>query len=136
VNEQQTDLRALRLALRKACDAAIAAEEAVTASVNGPLGYPNPEASELILARNCAQEDEMDAAEAFLAALDVVDPACHVCGCTDEDACIDDFGLGCHWVHKPGEPPLCSACRDQADAGQAKAMLSSLGTMSRKGADE
>lgn len=33
-------------------------------------------------------------------------PKCSECGCTDDKACF----LGCYWVHKPGETPLCSAC--------------------------
>jgi hypothetical protein len=31
---------------------------------------------------------------------------CHVCGCTDEQAC---FG-GCWWVNDDGTPDLCSSC--------------------------
>jgi protein gp37 len=31
---------------------------------------------------------------------------CRVCGCTNNNACIDDFGDGCYWV----EPDLCSEC--------------------------
>lgn len=35
---------------------------------------------------------------------------CRVCGCTENDACADVFGLGCHWV----ERDRCSACSDCA----------------------
>lgn len=40
---------------------------------------------------------------------------CHVCGCTDDDCsrCVAVSGAPCSWVHKPGEKPLCSVCRDQ-----------------------
>lgn len=33
-------------------------------------------------------------------------PTCRRCGCTDDNACQDQHGNGCHWV----EPDLCSAC--------------------------
>lgn len=33
-------------------------------------------------------------------------PTCRRCGCTDDNACHDEHGNGCHWV----EPNLCSAC--------------------------
>lgn len=32
--------------------------------------------------------------------------ACRVCGCTDEDPCIDGDGLPCAWA----EPDLCTIC--------------------------
>ena len=32
---------------------------------------------------------------------------CGICGCTQDDACIDfETGCGCHWVR----PDLCSQC--------------------------
>ena len=32
---------------------------------------------------------------------------CRVCGCTDDDGCIDELtGVPCHWV----APDLCSSC--------------------------
>ena len=38
----------------------------------------------------------------------VSERACHVCGCTERNACEDplSFGDPCHWV----EPDLCSVC--------------------------
>jgi hypothetical protein len=36
---------------------------------------------------------------------------CHVCGCTEDQACIND-GVACHWIG----PALCSACRDHPEA--------------------
>jgi hypothetical protein len=45
-------------------------------------------------------------------------PACRVCGCTQNNACVTGpnlsdptFPATCYWVPvKPGEKPLCSAC--------------------------
>lgn len=37
-------------------------------------------------------------------------PACRVCGCTDDHACIDDVVGPCWWV----EPDLCSHCAEPA----------------------
>jgi hypothetical protein len=36
------------------------------------------------------------------------EPFCHVCGCTEADACVVDPATGetCFWV----EPELCSEC--------------------------
>ena len=34
--------------------------------------------------------------------------ACRVCGCTDARACVDLWGIPCHWA----EHDLCSHCRD------------------------
>jgi hypothetical protein len=36
------------------------------------------------------------------------DPACRVCGCTDDDCtqCYLETGMPCHWV----EEDLCSRC--------------------------
>jgi len=31
---------------------------------------------------------------------------CRVCGCTDDNACINEYGEPCHWV----ETDLCSNC--------------------------
>lgn len=31
---------------------------------------------------------------------------CRICGCTQEQACLEEDGFGCAWV----EPDLCSAC--------------------------
>lgn len=31
---------------------------------------------------------------------------CLVCGCTDDNACVDEFGVPCHWC----KDDLCSAC--------------------------
>lgn len=36
------------------------------------------------------------------------DLKCSKCGCTNNRACT----TGCWWVHKPGEPPLCSTCKE------------------------
>lgn len=103
MNDQQTDFRALRRAYRKA----IAATDAASAACGSDLPY-----NQLLKARHVhegARDDEQLAGRAFLAALDVADPACRVCGCTELDPCDE----GCCWVHKPGEPPLCSACADK-----------------------
>jgi hypothetical protein len=35
---------------------------------------------------------------------------CTGCGCTQNDACIDDVSTACHWV----ADDLCSACEDSA----------------------
>lgn len=36
-----------------------------------------------------------------------LEPAkCRLCGCTDDNACVDLLGQPCHWV----EPNICSAC--------------------------
>lgn len=42
-------------------------------------------------------------------------PACRVCGCTENNACLVPIGLvhdgGCSWVKiEANTPPLCSAC--------------------------
>jgi len=46
-------------------------------------------------------------------------PACRVCGCTKNNACVDDdiFGEACSWVKTRGVDvgPLCSACAGTAD---------------------
>lgn len=44
----------------------------------------------------------------------VIVPTCYICGCTDDDCtqCFARTGAPCSWVHKPGEQPLCSVCRD------------------------
>lgn len=35
------------------------------------------------------------------------EPVCRICGCRNEDACVDECsGETCHWI----EPDLCSAC--------------------------
>lgn len=34
--------------------------------------------------------------------------ACRVCGCTQDDSCIDGIDGACSWV--PGQPDLCTAC--------------------------
>lgn len=39
-------------------------------------------------------------------------PVCRHCGCSQEDACDDDHGDGCHWLF----PDLCSACIDRGNA--------------------
>jgi hypothetical protein len=33
---------------------------------------------------------------------------CRECGCTENDACVDDAGRACSWA----EPDLCTACAD------------------------
>lgn len=38
-------------------------------------------------------------------------PACRVCGCTEDRACLDEAtGFGCHWV----EDDLCNVCQRAA----------------------
>jgi hypothetical protein len=39
---------------------------------------------------------------------------CEVCGCTDEDGCIDATGRHCHWI----TDILCSFCTDEEDEGE------------------
>jgi hypothetical protein len=42
---------------------------------------------------------------------------CHVCRCTDDHACEDDDGTGCHWVRVyPPERALCSHCVETEQA--------------------
>lgn len=36
----------------------------------------------------------------------IMQQMCRECGCTDDNACVDEEGTACHWV----EPDLCSAC--------------------------
>lgn len=36
----------------------------------------------------------------------VVEESCDVCGCTDNDACVNELGEACYFV----QPGLCSAC--------------------------
>lgn len=38
--------------------------------------------------------------------------SCHRCGCTETDRkeCIAVVAGPCYWVHRDGEPPLCSRC--------------------------
>lgn len=36
---------------------------------------------------------------------------CNVCGCTDDDACINGLGEACSWI----APNLCSFCGDEDD---------------------
>ncbi len=38
-------------------------------------------------------------------------PECEECGCTDDDACVDDEGQRCSWVREG----LCSACAEAAE---------------------
>jgi hypothetical protein len=42
----------------------------------------------------------------------LVTAQCRVCGCTDEDACVDLAGQSCHWV----EADLCSACVGEVES--------------------
>lgn len=106
---QPPDLRALRQAYSRAiaanerakdaCDA-LRAKGASAASIRTATGH-------VIM----AADSEILAGRAFLAALDEEDPACVICGCTTWFACVNDVtGEHCHWVHKPGKRPLCSAC--------------------------
>lgn len=40
---------------------------------------------------------------------------CRECGCTEDEACVDDVtGDPCFWV----EPDLCSACAEEAFTGR------------------
>ena len=44
-----------------------------------------------------------------------VDKQCRLCGCTDDNACLEpETGETCHWV----EPDLCSACSAQVEASE------------------
>lgn len=36
------------------------------------------------------------------------EPECLFCGCTQEMACDEGRGRGCHWVSQ--EPAVCSSC--------------------------
>ena len=49
------------------------------------------------------EEDEDDAVPGFEVR------SCRICGCTDDEGCMDDDGEMCHWV----EDDLCSACVGQ-----------------------
>jgi hypothetical protein len=100
----QTDLRALRLAYARA----IAASEAAAAETARVLIHcVRAEQHRALEDLQVFQGAERDAGRAFLAALDIADPACRRCGCTELNACKG----GCHWVYiDPGERPLCSAC--------------------------
>ena len=48
--------------------------------------------------------------------LDINEPQCRVCGCTESDCrqCVEKTGQPCHWVRQYGggdfTEPLCSAC--------------------------
>jgi len=44
---------------------------------------------------------------------------CGICGCTDEDACIDEGGWPCWWV----QPDLCSECAQKMALGQGAVLL-------------
>lgn len=47
-----------------------------------------------------------------LARREWVQDVCRVCGCTDDDACVDLDDLPCFWV----AVDLCSACADIGEA--------------------
>lgn len=95
------DLRALRLAYGRA----IAAAQAL---------FPSPPRVPFSnVAIGKAEQAEIAAGRAYMAALDEQDPACHVCGCTDRTPCISG-SVACSWAHKPGEPPLCDFCTQLA----------------------
>lgn len=53
-------------------------------------------------------------------------PACSVCGCTEQCACIDEeVGLPCSWavVPRPGRPGICTRCLDGAERITAVRLL-------------
>lgn len=39
---------------------------------------------------------------------------CRICGCSEDDPCIDDDCRGCSWTDEAD--PLCTACRPAAQA--------------------
>ena len=47
---------------------------------------------------------------------------CAGCGCTQHDACLDDHGVGCHWV----APDLCSGCEERATSSPAAWMYHAM----------
>ena len=44
---------------------------------------------------------------------DVVEARCVLCGCTEERACVDDFGSTCGWAQL--DPPVCTFCAAGTD---------------------
>ena len=97
-------------ALREAYVAAIAATDEAGRAYNETIGRRNSRKYERGVARwahEAAILQERKAGRAFLDLLTYLDPACHVCGCTDRDPC----GEGCWWVASDGQP-LCSSCAD------------------------
>jgi hypothetical protein len=104
VNER-TDLRALRLKYAGAIAAADAAEEAERVA-QGDCSWRDAANAHLAACRV-----ERAAGRAYMEALDAIDPACSVCGCTTDDACDE----GCWWAQlPPAGPPLCSSCVSKA----------------------
>lgn len=51
--------------------------------------------------------------------------ACRLCGCTETNACVDEFGAACWWVpdHEGGD--LCSACQPAAESAALTSQLMS-----------
>lgn len=106
MNDQISDLRALRLAYAAAITAT---EEAQVETARVLIHCTVEEQRSALADLRDKREIEHDAGIAFLAALDKHDPACIHCGCTELDACLDEFtGEPCSWVSR--EPPVCSAC--------------------------
>jgi len=64
-----------------------------------------------------AEGAEALSAEAIAAAEADAEPSCRVCGCTEDNACVDDDGP-CGWA----EDDLCTACKGkEAEAAEAEA---------------
>ena len=64
-------------------------------TVAGPFEDPMPARQEALDLNNAAPAHQL------------TEIACRACGCTENDACVDDFGRPCHWV----EADLCSSCQ-------------------------
>ena len=111
--EATPNLRQLRLIYSHAIAETKATQEWIESQGNCVTGI-----SELARRQNA----ELAAGRAYMAALDEQDPACRVCGCTEYSPCVacdessGDEGGVCGWVHKPGEPPLCSSCQVKQSA--------------------
>jgi hypothetical protein len=52
---------------------------------------------------------------------------CIVCGCTDENACVDEAtGERCAWVEASEVGPICSFCAEQFEDEDAPLVLVEL----------
>lgn len=104
------DLRARRLAYARAIAASQAAEERYDAAQARRDAHTVERALRAVLARACYAEQQ--AGRAYLVALAEADPACRVCGCTQECPCVSAGHVSCYWV----APDLCSACVGKEEA--------------------
>ena len=75
------------------------------AAVCASAGQATDEAADEVLAviESLGLEGEYAHADDMIAGLAA---RCRVCGCSDHDACVNQYSEPCSWV----EPDLCSAC--------------------------